>query len=138
MRLIHHTSARPRLFFVRINRDATLLRGQSEHDIAGVRRRRCGRNGDGNEDVIVPAEGRYGMRTRAGRQRANYRVGVGVDDAQSGIGCETAGRVEIIVAGVVPDLVGALGIGQSCYLFAIYTIDNHQRLSAAATYQQVL
>jgi hypothetical protein len=94
--------------FVRVNEDAALFRGEAKHRIAGVHRgRRIGR-GDGNKDVIVFSEGCYGMNARPGRQAANKRAGVGIDNADRLSG--TARGIEAVVACVIPNFIGTMGL----------------------------
>src|SRR5258706_2476108 len=111
---------------------------QAEHDVARVCRSIRGRNCDGNEDVVVSPIGRHRVRPWSSRHGAGYFACITINDTQCGIGSESARSIEIIVAGIVPDLISALGFCQSSDLLASETIDDHQWLSASATYEQVL
>ena len=88
--------------------------------------------------MIVAPEGRDGVGSRSGRQGTNYRAGVAIDDAERWIASEAAGGVKIVVAWVVPNLIGALRLRNVGDLLASHSVKNKQRLSAPATYQQVL
>src|SRR5579864_4537437 len=116
-----------RLLFVGVNCDASMLLRQAEQDIARVHSHRRIRNCDRNEDVIVTPEGRYGMRSWSGRQRANYGIGIAVYDTECRVAAELAGSIVIIVAGVVPDLVGSPGVSYVGDRLAIHGAQNQQR-----------
>jgi hypothetical protein len=87
--------------------------------------------------VIVPSEGRYGVNAGASRQAVKERACLGINDAEDRIGT-AAGGVEAIVAGVVPNFIGAVCLLNGGYHFAIQRVQNEQRLPTPATHEQVL
>src|SRR5258708_35654587 len=111
---------------------------QAEHDVARVCRSSRGRNCDGNEDVVVSPICSHRVRPWSSRQGPGYFACITINDTQCGIRSEPARSIEIVVARIVPDLIRALGLCQSSNLLASETIDDHQWLSASATYEQVL
>jgi hypothetical protein len=101
-------SPRRASLLVRVDEDTALFCGEAKHRIARVHRHRRSGRGDWNKYVIVFSEGCYGMNAGPGRQVANKRAGVGIDNADCLSG--TARGIEAIVACVIPNFIGTMGL----------------------------
>src|ERR1700676_37553 len=122
----------------RVDGDAAVLFGKAKHYVAHVRGRPLIRYRDRDENVIVSAVGGYRVSGGSGGQVRDDFARRGVNHAQRWSGAKAERGIEVIVARVVPDLIGALRPIHGGNWFPRQRVQDQKRRTAPATYEQVL